>query len=311
MKRFILLLFAIICVVSGASAHSPKVWRKLKSDVNIFVVSDAGREGCYDQQLFANLMGEMAKRIKPMCIVTTGDNHHGNGVKSVHDNDWKQNFEDIYTHSKLQIDWYPALGNHEYEGNTQAVIDYSKVNSRWNMPARYYTKVINAKGTSIRFIIIDTTPLIKRYHNNHKYPDIDEQNYEQQMEWLNSVLSNAKEDWVIVAGHHPIHADTKKSKSEREDMRNSVDKILRQHKNVSIYICGHIHNFQHLRDKNSHIDYIVNSSAAKSRSVDDTKRTVYCSPETGFSVISANENVLTLYMIDKNGNILHSVSKRK
>jgi metallophosphoesterase superfamily enzyme len=283
----------------------------MKNDVSIFVVSDSGREGCYDQQIIARLMGEIAGRIKPKCIISTGDVHHGNGVKSVKDNDWQQNFEDVYTHPKLNMEWHSALGNHEYRGNTQAIFDYSKVNPRWNTPERYYTKVVEAKGTSVRFVIIDTTPLIERYRSSSKYPDCGIQDKEAQLEWLKNVLREAKEDWVIVAGHHPIHADTKKSKSERSDMRNSVDNILRKYKNVDMYVCGHIHNFQHLRDKKSHIDYIVNSSGAESRDVKSTKRTIFCSGETGFSVISANEKELSLYMVDKNGNILNTVKRKK
>lgn len=34
------------------------------------------------------------------------------------------------------LEWYPILGNHEYRGNTQAVIDYSKVSRRWVMNER-------------------------------------------------------------------------------------------------------------------------------------------------------------------------------
>ena len=311
MRKLILAVITATFVAFGVSAHSPKAWRKLKSDVNIFVVSDSGREGCHYQQVIANLMGEMAAKIKPKCIVATGDIHHGNGVKSVNDNDWKQNFESVYTHPKLKMEWHSALGNHEYRGNTQAVFDYSKTSPIWNTPERYYTKVIEAKGTSVRFVIVDTTPLIEKYRPNKKYPDCGIQDKDAQLEWLNKVLSEAKEDWVIVAGHHPIHADTKKNKSERTDMRNSLDRVLRKHKNVAMYVCGHIHNFQHLRDKKSHIDYIVNSSGAESRSVRSTKRTIYCSGEPGFSVISANEKELRLSMIDKNGNILHTVKRNK
>ena len=94
-------------------------------------------------------------------------------------------------------------------------------------------------------------------------------------------------------------------------MRKSVDKILRKHKNVDLYICGHIHNFQHLRDKGSHIDYIVNASASEGRSVKQTKRTKYCSPSTGFSVLTASKHKLALHMIDKNGNVLHTVKRTK
>ena len=119
-------------------------------------------------------------------------------------------------------------------------------------------------------------------------------------------MSSAKEDWVIVAGHHPILADTKKSKSEREDIQKAVESILRQHSNVDMYICGHIHTFQHLRRRSTDIDYVVNASAAESRSVRMTRRTKYCSEEPGFSVITAGKKSLQVHMIDKNGNVLHT-----
>ena len=46
------------------------------------------------------------------------------------------NYELVYSHPELMIPWYPILGNHEYRGNTQAVLDYSQVCARWEMPAR-------------------------------------------------------------------------------------------------------------------------------------------------------------------------------
>jgi metallophosphoesterase superfamily enzyme len=295
----------------GASAHNQKKWRKLKQDVNFIVVSDLDKGGCYDQKVIAELMGEMAKKIKPEAIIVTGDAHHGNGVKSAKDNDWKERFEDIYTHPKLKIDWYSTLGNHEHRGNIQGVIDYSKVNPYWHMPSPYYTKVFQKGGISIRLVVLDTTPLIESYRHSDKYANAGIEERSTQIEWLDSVLSKAKEDWVIVVGHHPIYADTKKSKRERSDLKSAINNILRRYDNVAMYICGHIHNFQHLRSQNGDIDYIVNSSASESRSVKVTKRTKYCSPETGFSIITASKSNLSLHMIDKNGNKLHTVSRNK
>ena len=40
----------------------------------------------------------------------------------------------------------------------------------------------------------------------------------------------AKEDWVVVIGHHPIYAETSKDDSERSDMQKRLDPILRKHK---------------------------------------------------------------------------------
>ena len=48
---------------------------------------------------------------------------------------WMTNYELIYSHPELMIDWFPLLGNHEYRGNTQAVLDYSNISRRWTMPA--------------------------------------------------------------------------------------------------------------------------------------------------------------------------------
>ena len=312
MRRFVLSLVVATFVAFGASAHNPKAWGKMKKDVNLFLVSDVGREGCYYQQVVASLMNEMAVKVKPMAVVATGDTHHGNGVKSVTDNDWQQNFENIYYHPRLKsLDWYAAIGNHEYRGSTQALIDYSKVNPHWKMGGRYYTTVFRKGSTSVRLVIVDTTPMIDKYRENEKYADAAEQDKEAQLQWLDDVLSKAKEDWVIVAGHHPIHADTKKSKTERTNMRNTVNEVLRNHNNVDIYLCGHIHNFQHLRDKGCNIDYVVNTSGAESRSVRHTKRTVYCSGECGFSLLTANKRELTLYMVDKSGNLLHTLKRTK
>lgn len=311
MKKSLLSIIAILVVASGAFAHNPKAWRKLRQDINIFWASDLDRGGCFDQQVIANLMGEMASKIKPECIISTGDTHHGNGVKSATDDDWQEHLIEMYNHRNLaKLDWWAVTGNHEYIGNSQALIDYSKVNPHWRMPAKYYTMVFKKGGATIRFVMLDTTPLIDRYRESNKYPDAKHQDKEAQLEWLDKVLSEATEDWVIVAGHHPVYAYTKKPKIERDDIKNAINGILRKHK-VAMYICGHIHSFQHIRRKDYDIDYLINSSASWSRDVKITKGTQYCSNEAGFSVITASKKRLSVHMIDKNGNILHTVNKTK
>ncbi len=93
-------------------------------------------------------MGIVAKKFKPEFIVSTGDNFYPNGVRSIMDHNWIASFENIYTAHSLQTDWYVVLGNHDYGGDPQAEIDYSEVDRRWNMPARYYSKV---------FLLMDDT----------------------------------------------------------------------------------------------------------------------------------------------------------
>ena len=221
------------------------------------------------------------------------------------------NYELIYTHPELMIDWFPVCGNHEYRGNTQAVLDYTNVSRRWTMPARYYTRTFNEEGTTVRVVWLDTTPLIDKYRkDSDKYPDACRQAIDPQLQWLDSVLTAAKEDWVVVVGHHPIYAETPKEESERLDLQRRLDPILRKHK-VDMYVNGHIHNFQHVRVKGSDIDYVTNSSGSLSRKVNPIDGTVYCSPEPGFSILSATPKTLELRMIDKHGNVLHTVTRNK
>lgn len=87
--------------------------------------------------------------------------------------------------------------------------------------------------------------------------------------------------------------------------------VLKKYNNVSLYVCGHIHNFQHIRMKGDNIDYVVNSSGSLARKVKPVEGTVFCSPEPGFSVISATKKALNMYMIDKTGKVLHTITKTK
>lgn len=147
-------------------------WQQLKGDVTLYMTNDMGRNGYYDQKPIAELMGEMAGVVDPECVFAAGDIHHFNGVASLQDPLWMTNYELVYSHPDLMLDWFPVCGNHEYRGNTQAFMDYGKVSRRWMMPARYYTKVFKHANTSVRIVMLDTTPLIDSYRKNSSvYPD--------------------------------------------------------------------------------------------------------------------------------------------
>lgn len=309
MKRLVLTLQLCLLVVFTAWAQTPTEWEKLQRDVNFYVANDLGRNGYYEQKNIAETMGRMAEAIGIECVAAIGDVHHFEGVASVNDPLWMTNYELIYSHPELMVPWYPTLGNHEYRGNTQAVIDYAKVSRRWIMPDRYYTKVLEDNGVTVRLVFVDTTPLIDKYRqNSDKYPDAGKQDMQKQLAWLDTTLNNAKEDWVIVLGHHPIYADTGKENSERQDMRQKLNSVLTRHKNVAMYICGHIHNFQHIRQEGCDIDYVVNTSGSLSRpNVKPVEGTRYCSGIPGFSLVTADKQELTLHLVDKEGKVVYSV----
>ena len=308
----LLLIVMVTFVTVAINAQNAEAWRKLEKPLNFYLVNDLGRNGYYDQKPIAELMGRMAEAIDIEFVVAAGDVHHFEGVRSVDDPLWMTNYELIYSHPDLMLPWYPICGNHEYRGNTQAVIDYSNVSARWQMPARYYTKVMEEDGATLRLVMLDTSPLLDKYRKDtEKYPDAATQDMDAQLAWVDSVLTAAHEDWVLVVGHHPIYADTDKSESERTDLQRRLDTMLRKHGNVDFYLCGHIHNFQHIRKEGSDIDYVVNTSGSLSREVKPTDGTVFCSDATGFSLITVDKREIDLYMMDKDGNVIHTINRTK
>ena len=299
-----------------AFAQTAQDWKAMERSVGVILANDLGRNGYYDQKPISETMAALCETVDVECVVAPGDIHHFEGVRSVDDPLWMTNYELIYSHPELMIPWHRTLGNHEYRGTTQACIDYTRKSARWNMPERYHTFVLTADdGTTLRFVLIDTTPLIDKYRTEtSKYPDAALQDRDRQLAWMDSVLTAANEDWVLVAGHHPVYADTGKDDSERADMQKYVRPVLQRHSDkVVMYLCGHIHNFQHIRPGNGDpIDYVVNSSASLSRKkVAPTPGAVFVSGESGFSFIAADRHSLTLYMLDKEGRTLHKIERTK
>ena len=303
----------LLCTAAFSFAQTPAEWAKLEKDVNFYVANDLGRNGYYDQKPIAELMGTMAETVGIECVVAAGDVHHFEGVRSTQDPLWMTNYELIYSHPELMLDWYPVCGNHEYRGNTQAVVDYTGVSRRWEMPAKYYTKVIEDDGVTVRLVFVDTTPMIDKYRKDtEKYPDAGKEDIQKQLAWVDQTLTDAKEDWVIVIGHHPIYAQSTKSEKERTDMQKTLNAVLLKHKNVAMYVCGHIHNFQHIRKPGCTIDYVVNTSGSLSREkVTPIDGTQFCSGVSGFSLVCADKQELDLHLIDKDGKVVYTVNHKK
>lgn len=318
MKKNMIILLAlalslISCGQATVTADHTQEWKSLEKPLNFYLANDLGRNGWYDQKPIAETMGRMAEAIDIEFVVAAGDVHHFEGVQSISDPLWMTNYELIYSHPDLMIDWYPICGNHEYRSNTDAVVEYSNVSARWTMPAKYYTFVKEEDDVTVRIVMLDTTPMIDKYREEtEKYADASKSDWNEQIAWLDKVLSEADEDWVIVVGHHPIYAYTDKSDSERTDLQQRLGPVLRKYGNVDMYLCGHIHTFQHIRRPDCDIDYIVNTSGSLSREdVKPIEGTVFCSNKSGWSLLTACKDTLSLHMLDKDGSVLHTVTRTK
>ena len=283
-----------------------------KEGISFIVVNDMGRLGYYEQKPIANLIGKFAEENDIKFVAVAGDPHHYMGVQSVCDPLWMTNFESIYNHPELQIPWNVVLGNHEYRGNTQAILDYTNISRRWNAPARYFLQnEMTKSGEKCLFVYIDTTPLIYKYRKDKEdYPDAYKQNMQSEINWIDSVLTMSNAKWKFVIGHHPVYAYTLKDENECIDMQQSIGDILEKN-NVDAYICGHIHSFQHIKPADKKVNYIVNSSASQSRAVKKTEGTIFCSPDPGFSVFSVTSERTSIYFINQKGKTIYEYTINK
>lgn len=271
---------------------------------SFIVATDLNRYGHFGQREMGYVMGDVADAVDAEFVAVTGDIFHYLGVQSVNDYTFISCFEEMYTHPELYIPWHIILGNHEYKGNTQALIDYSGVSRRWEMPARYYSKSFTHKGITIDLFFIDTPPLIDKYRNTpEEYPDACKQDREAQLKWLDESLASSKAKYKIVLGHHPVYAQTSKEKGEREDMQKYVDPLLRKH-NVDYYLSGHIHNFQAIRMPKSPVGYFTISSIASTRKVTPIEGTQFCSKDQGFAVITVGKNDIEVYFLNNKAEII-------
>lgn len=307
MKKLLSVAFLLcFCLSAAAQGEKIKFDKKFKdAEASIFVISDAGRNGSFEQRRIGEVMGVYADSLGPEFVINCGDMFHYDGVQSVTDPLFMTNYESIYPAGELQCPWWGVLGNHEYRGSTQAVIDYSKVSRRWNVPAPYYARTFEGvDGDSVLVVFIDSAPLIDKYRIEAEYPDAHLQNPDAQVEWIDSTLLAAGARWKIVVGHHPIYSHSKKAKSETDQMQARVAQILEKH-GVNLSLSGHVHTFQHLQPKGARTQYIVAPSASRGRPTVDGEHTKFNSALEGFIILSLNKRDITLSMIDRGGEVVY------
>lgn len=281
--------------------------------ISFITFGDWGREGKFGQQETADVMGKYASENKTDFILLLGDNFYQTGVKSVYDPHWKVSFEYVYTAPSLQIPWYVTLGNHDYGGNVQAQIDYTEIDSRWKLPARYYSFEKNIDdSTKALFVIIDSNPFIKSYLaidtlneelDTTSVNELRKQDTKKQLLWLDSVLAISKAKWKIVAAHHPVYSGGEHGNTA--EMIELINPLLIKY-NVNLYLCGHDHDMQHILKPGSNVNYFVAGSGSKLRLTNKTEDTKFASSENGFLTISINKEKIRTAFIGLSGNELYN-----
>jgi len=286
--------------------------------LNFLVISDWGREGISDtnkkapgQLKVAKQFGITSEQINSSFVVTCGDNFHGKGVQTSTDPYWGVNYENVYTAKSLMIPWYITLGNHDYEGNVDAELEYAKTSKRWIEPARYFsfTKTLPDSGEAL-FVIVDSSPFILDYINKKSDENhVLGQDTALQLHWFDSVLSSSNAKWKFVFFHHPAYSASYTHGSTKEIQDNFVP-LFEKYK-VDACFSGHDHDLQHSRPKNSTVEYFGVGGGSETRPVGHADFTKYSSATLGFGAVSLTQNTMRFSFVNTNGDQLYTYEIHK
>lgn len=285
--------------------------KPLPGALTFFAFGDWGIYGFGDQAAVADRLDRYAQYIKPAFVTLLGDNFYPAGVASTTDVHWKASFSNVYKGSNLPDKFFAVLGNHDYQQNTQAELDYGKLNPRWVMPARYYTEVFPIDATTkLRMVFLDTTPFGAEYRSQPgTFPDVTAQNPVRQLAWADSVLSKATERWVIVVGHHPVYS-VGQDHGGQSELVQQLQPLLAKYK-VALYLDGHSHTLQYLRPVGSVTDYVVAGGGGALLGPPPVQNPValFAQSTYGFAIVSANATNLEVSLVDEQGKLLYQMQR--
>jgi hypothetical protein len=205
----------------------------LAGTVKFAVIGDNGT-GDAAQYEVADQMVRSQRQFRFDFVLMMGDNFYGSQRPS----DLIAKFERPY---KPLLDagvrFQAALGNHD-EPNS---INYPPLNMGGQ---RYYSFV---RGT-VRFLVLDTNSLDPR-----------------QLQWAESVLEGAREEWKIAYFHHPLYSSAGRH-GAAIDVRVRLEPLLIRY-GINVVFSGHDHIYERLKPQ-SGITYFVCGSGGKLRKGD-------------------------------------------
>ncbi|WP_066756222.1 metallophosphoesterase [Crocinitomix algicola] len=284
-----------------AQQHSPSQEIQEES-LDFFVIGDWG----YADSNQRNVAGAMAKNANGNSInfiVSVGDNFYPNGVRSVRDKQWITTFENVYNHPSLQVNWYTALGNHDYMGKAKAQLKYNERNERWKTTERYFsfTQIIPGSTDSVLFVVIDTNPYDKSL--NRFTSGLWLQNKNAQLEWFEETLAASTVKWKIVIGHHPLYT-TGFRRGKMAPIRNIFYPYFEKY-GVDVYLAGHDHDLQYQKPEGK-THYFVSGGGSEFRGVTrDSTITKFAAASLGFMRLNLKEDSLNVRFFNENNQELY------
>ena len=244
--------------------------------------------------------GIAAKCQKDGCdfVQLLGDNIYDSGVGSTSDPEWTAKF--VTPYQGIALDFWAVLGNHDYGANGagtdfprgQFEIDYSKVNTKWHMPAAYWQRTVGDVG----FFAADTN-MIFFYQDAKQRTD------------MTAWLAASKSTWKIALGHHPYLSNGPHGNAGNYDgiplvganVKSFMDDVVCG--KADVYISGHDHNRQWLTATCKGTELIVSGAGASTTALKTTNTTYFQKDTVGFLYVRISGKTFTAEFCDAQGNV--------
>ncbi len=174
-------------------------------------------------QIIARIAAE-----KPDLVIHSGD-LVARGSSEGHWTKWDETHKAILD---AKIPFYPALGNHEYDGDTKEALGY--LNKRFPElgGCRWYA----VRSGPLLFVLVDSN-----------FDELPKEFVEAQDAWYRKTLKDAGSDpdvkAVIVVSHHPPYTDSVVHGPSEETKRRFADPAAACPK-FRHYVAGHVHNYE-------------------------------------------------------------------
>ncbi|MCC6644762.1 MAG: metallophosphoesterase [Polyangiaceae bacterium] len=229
-----------------------------------------------------------------------GDNFYDSGVGSTTDPQWQSKFVEPY--AAMPITFYAVLGNHDNGGNGAGwdfargdnEVAYTKVNPKWQMPARHYKFT---KGP-VEFFALDTNEMMYGLANAQKST-------------VSAWIASSTAPWRVALGHHPYLSNGKHGNAgiyegipfvpvtSGQGVKDFFDSTICG--KVDVYLAGHDHSMQWLEATCGGTHLIVSGAGSKTTELKGKNPVRHQSDEIGFFYVVMDEKTFYAEMIDQAG----------
>jgi hypothetical protein len=270
--------------------------------VNLLAMGDWGTGQPEQKKVASAISNYVHSAAVPFdAMVLVGDNFYMNIPGGIEDPVWQNVFETVYDPAVLNMPFYVALGNHDYQnGKDRTELAYSKAHpeSRFKLPARWYRVDFPAVNPQVTVLMLDSDK-----------DSLSVFQWAAQKKWMNEELSKPRGTWTLCCAHHPLFSNG--GHGDNGVLQNEWGPLLVKY-NVDFYVCGHDHDLQHLQIPRWFTSFLlVGGGGADTKLMRHDDRGPLSRLTHGFANLTFAGDLATVRYINDQGKTLHLFTREK